>query len=260
MSSINASVIVPAYQEGKNLHELITLTFQALKENDMEKSTEMIIVDDNSPDQSVAVVNELAKIHKVRIIVRKNERGLSSAVMRGFDEAKGEALLCMDADLQHPPNKVPELLQALFKGADFVIGTRYGEGVEMDANWPLIRRIISKGARLLARPLTSLSDPMTGFFGVKKELYVKAREAKTLSPLGFKIAMEVFVKTAPKKVVEVPFDFGVRKEGESKLSSKVVTQYLFHLKDLYHYQLPLFLPALVLLALFVLFVLFRLFF
>jgi dolichol-phosphate mannosyltransferase len=244
MSNINATIVVPAFSEGLNLEALIERVFAALAARGMEKTTEMIIVDDNSPDQSVAVVEQQAKKHRVRIIVRKGERGLSSAVMRGFDEAQGEALLCMDADLQHPPERVPDLLDALFKGAEFVIGTRYGKGVAIDKNWPLHRRIISKGARLLARPLTTLSDPMTGFFGVQKKAYMAARKAGTLSPKGFKIAMEVFVKTGVTKVVEIPFDFGTRVYGESKLTSKVVTQYLLHLNDLYRYRIPIFLPLL----------------
>jgi len=244
VADITATIVVPAYKEGGNLQFLIERVFAALKTRGMERTTEMIIVDDDSQDQSESVVNQQAKIHKVRIIVRKGERGLSSAVMRGFDEAMGEVLLCMDADLQHPPEKVPDLLDALFKGAEFVIGTRYGEGVAIDADWPLIRRVISKGARLLARPLTTLSDPMTGFFGVQKRAYMEAKKAGKLSPQGFKIAMEIFVKTGVTKVKEVPFNFGSRVVGESKLTSKVATQYLRHLSDLYQYQIPLFLPLL----------------
>lgn len=242
---IVSTVVVPAYKEGKNLERLITEVFAALKGRGMDTNTEMIIVDDNSPDESEKIVKQLAAKYPVRIIVRKTERGLSSAVMRGFDEAKGDSLLCMDADLQHPPAKVPDLLEALNKGAEYVIGTRYGEGVAIDKDWPLIRRVISKGARLLARPLTPLSDPMSGFFGVQKKVYQRAKDAGTLSPLGFKIAMEVYVKSGVTKAVEVPFDFGTRVEGESKLTSRVVTQYLFHLKDLYQYRLPWFLPMLV---------------
>jgi len=244
MSDIDATIVVPAYKEGGNLEALIERVFAALKGRGMERRTEMIIVDDDSLDQSESIVNQQAKNHKVRIIIRKGERGLSSAVMRGFNEARGEVLLCMDADLQHPPEKVPDLLDALFKGAEFVIGTRYGEGVSIDKNWPVARRVISKGARLLARPLTTLSDPMTGFFGVQKRAYLKAQNANLLSPKGFKIAMEIFVKTGVTKIAEVPFDFGARTVGESKLTSRVVTQYLLHLKDLYRYRFPLFLPLL----------------
>lgn len=255
MSNITSSVIVPAYKEGGNLTALVERVFAALKEAKMDNTTEMIVVDDNSKDESEEVINKLAKKYNVRIIVRRDERGLSSAVLRGFSEAKGEALLCMDADLQHPPEKVPELLAALHKGVEFVIGTRYGEGVAIDKDWPLHRVVISKGARLLARPLTPLSDPMTGFFGVQRAPYATAAKSKALSPLGFKIALEVYVKTGVSKVVEVPFSFGVRTVGESKLTGKVIVHYLLHLKDLYTYRMPWFLPLLLLLAVVCLYVL-----
>lgn len=234
------TIVVPAYQEGGNLKALTERVFAALKEADgMDAVSEMIIVDDNSQDESEAVVAELAKRgYAVRIIVRKTERGLSSAVMRGFDEAAGTVLLCMDGDLQHPPEKVPALLAALRDGAEFVIGTRYGAGVEIDENWPMHRRVISSVSRMMAQPLTPLSDPMSGFFGVQRAVYQRGVVKKTLSPLGFKIAMEVFVKTEvnPARVAEVPFSFGVRTVGESKLTGKVIIHYLLHLWDLYKFK------------------------
>lgn len=145
------SVIVPAYKEGKNLGPLTTRVFAALKAEGMDGTTEMIIVDDNSKDDSEAVVNKLkGEGYNVRIMIRTTERGLSSAVLAGFDAAEGEHLLCMDADLQHPPEKVPDLLKTMRDGNQYVIGTRYGEGVAIDASWPLHRQIISKGARMLA--------------------------------------------------------------------------------------------------------------
>jgi dolichol-phosphate mannosyltransferase len=125
-------------------------------------------------DVSEEVVNACRKnAYNCRIIVRTTERGLSSAVLRGFNEAASTSkyLICMDADLQHPPEKVPELLQALIDGAPFVLGTRYAPGTSVDASWPVYRRVISAGARALARPLTPLSDPMSGFFGMQAPLY-----------------------------------------------------------------------------------------
>eukprot|EP00294_Goniomonas_avonlea_P016965 CAMPEP_0114566850 /NCGR_PEP_ID=MMETSP0114-20121206/15132_1 /TAXON_ID=31324 /ORGANISM="Goniomonas sp, Strain m" /LENGTH=142 /DNA_ID=CAMNT_0001753329 /DNA_START=60 /DNA_END=485 /DNA_ORIENTATION=+ len=131
---------------------------------------ELIVVDDNSRDGSEEAVNELAKTYNVRIIVRTKERGLSSAVLRGFQEAKGDYLVCMDADLQHPPEKVPEMLAALEKH-EYALGTRYGDGFNVDKDWPMYRQIMSQGARALARPLTPLSDPMSGFFGLRRSTF-----------------------------------------------------------------------------------------
>jgi dolichol-phosphate mannosyltransferase len=135
----------------------------------------------------------------------------------------------MDADLQHPPESLPAFVKALDE-SKFVIGTRYGAG-KMDESWPLYRQVISVGARMLALPLTSLSDPMTGYFGLKKSLL-----NNKISPIGFKIGMEIYVKCGVKNHLEVPIDFGVRVEGESKLSSKVIVNYVYHLIQLYWFK------------------------
>lgn len=238
MSTIKYSVVVPAYKEVGNLGKLITEVFEALAKYNMDKNTEMIIVDDNSADGSEDVVNSMGKKgYNARIIVRKDEKGLSGAVLRGFAESKGEYLLCMDADLQHPPSKVPELFLALKEDVEFAIGTRYGVDGGIDKDWPLHRHVISKGARLLARPLTPLSDPMTGFFSITRTAY---KRAKNVSDLGFKICLEMYVKSGIKKHAEVSIVFGVREFGESKLSSKVILHYLKHLWQLYSHEYGLF--------------------
>lgn len=246
-----ASVIVPAYKEGDNVTELVQRVFAAFENNGRSlkrDNVELIFVDDNSRDGTQEKVERLAEEgYPVRIIVRTRERGLSSAVLRGFDEARGKLLLCMDADLQHPPENVPDLLEKLNKqGVEFVIGTRYGEGVAIDKTWPLHRRIISVTARMMSRPLTPLSDPMTGFFALKKDVYTRGRDI--INPIGFKICLEAYVKCAVKKSAEVPFSFGVRKFGESKLTGAVIIRYLQQLAELYRYQLPYFIPALFIVA------------
>lgn len=242
--STKYSVVVPAYHEKLNIKPLTTRLFAALG-NSLSKQTELIFVDDNSNDGSVEEVEALQKQgYNVRIIVRTDERGLSSAVLKGFHEAKGEYLLCMDADLQHPPEVVPEFLKSI-ESHPFSIGTRYADGVGIDKDWPLYRRVISSGARILARPLTSASDPMSGFFGLQKKYLL---QAKNIDTQGFKIALELLAKLPLPKdqpIGEVPYSFGVRTEGESKLSSKVMIQYLEQLKELYIYKFGL--PQIVLL-------------
>ncbi|CCH45468.1 Dolichol-phosphate mannosyltransferase [Wickerhamomyces ciferrii] len=237
--AIESTVVVPAYHEKLNIKPLTTRLFAALGPAESKK-TELIFVDDNSNDGSVEEVEALQKQgYNVRIIVRTTERGLSSAVLRGFEEGKGEYLLCMDADLQHPPETVPEFLENLRKHP-FSIGTRYAAGVGIDKDWPLYRRVISSGARILARPLTTASDPMSGFFGVQKK-YLK-QGGENINTQGFKIALELLAKLPlPKNepIGEVPYSFGVRTEGESKLSSKVMIQYLDQLKELYIYNFGL---------------------
>lgn len=230
------SVIVPTYREELNIDPLCRRLFAAIdKKPSMKGQVELIVVDDNSPDNTKGVVEKLQVAgYPIRLHVRTKERGLSSAVMAGFALAEGQFLMCMDADLQHPPETVPSLFEALEKpGIEFVLGTRYGKGVAIDKDWPVHRRVISWGARLLARPLTPLSDPMSGFFALRRG--VLQRGLKDVSAIGYKIALELFVKCQVKRYEEVAFSFGARTEGESKLSSKVILHYLKHLKALYFY-------------------------
>ncbi|KAL0491443.1 dolichol-phosphate mannosyltransferase [Acrasis kona] len=257
MSEIRVSIIVPAFREGENIKLLTEGIFKALSAKNLDKVTELIIVDDNSKDKTVEVVQQLKSKYPVRVIVRTTERGLSSAVLRGFSEAKGRYLLCMDADLQHPPQSVPDLIESLEKGNEFVIGTRYGGGsLSVDKDWPMHRIIISKGARALARPLTPLSDPMTGFFGITRPAYQRAIQ-NGINPIGFKIALEMYVKARIKKHGEVSIVFGVRHAGESKLTGAVIINYLKHLVELYSFALPLLLPILLAVALVLLYVLYK---
>lgn len=255
------TIVVPTFKEAGNLKALVERVYAALKDHQLDTSTQLIVVDDNSQDGTERIINELAATYPVRIIVRTTETGLSSAVLRGFAEAdpNSDVLMCMDADLQHPPERVPFLLAALRKdNIEFVIGTRYGEGTGVDKNWPLYRQVISSTARLMARPLTPLSDPMTGFFGIRKSAL--SRAGKKVNPIGFKIALELFVKANIKKHAEVPIVFGVRTEGESKLSKKVIVNYILHLIELYNYSMPWFLPLLVLVGIAILYYAFQIIF
>ena len=165
-----------------------------------------------------------------------------------MDEAAGAVLVCMDADLQHPPEAVPELVLALSGRPEFAIGTRYG-GAELsvDKDWPAHRRLISAAARALARPLSPLSDPMTGFFAIARPAYRRGRAR--ISPVGFKICLESYIKCGCTEAAEVPILFGTRVHGESKLDSKVIVNYLRHLAQLYWHKFG------VLFIVFVLFVL-----
>lgn len=188
-ANIQGSVIVPAYHEALNMRPLVEQVFAALaKHGDMAKTTEIIIVDDNSRDGTVEAIESLKQEgYNVRVIVRTNENGLSSAVLRGFTEARGQNWVVMDADLQHPPSVVPEMLKAL-STKPFALGTRYATGVQVDKDWGKIRRIISWGARSLARPLTSASDPMTGFFGLRKDLVCLVLFNTSISTFGLRRA------------------------------------------------------------------------
>eukprot|EP00123_Amoebidium_parasiticum_P013000 comp21703_c0_seq2/m.30634 comp21703_c0_seq2/g.30634 ORF comp21703_c0_seq2/g.30634 comp21703_c0_seq2/m.30634 type:complete len:310 (-) comp21703_c0_seq2:11-940(-) len=197
------SIVVPTYRENENIPVLCQRVFAALQGEDIE--AELIIVDDNSQDGSVDTVLELQRTYNVTIVVRKREKGLSSAVIHGFGHPKHDVMMVMDADLSHPPETIPSLLQPLFSGqADMVVASRHVQGGGT-RDWPLVRRIISWGATLLAWPVTSVRDPMSGFFALTRDLYVRGMH--DLNPMGFKIGLELLVKARPHHVVEVPFIF-----------------------------------------------------
>ncbi len=224
------SVIVPTYKECENLPELIR-RIQKIKERN-NLNLELIIVDDNSRDGSEEYIQSLA-LPWCRIIVRRDERGLSSAVLKGFEEAKGDILIVMDADLSHPPEKIPEFIEQIQQGADMVVGSRYVPGGKTDEEWGIFRWLNSQIATLLARPLTSIKDPMSGFFALPREIY---KQSAPLNPTGYKIALELLVKCPIKKTTEIPIFFSQRARGKSKLSIKEQIKYLVHLRRLYFFK------------------------
>jgi dolichol-phosphate mannosyltransferase len=227
-----ASIIVPTYREAKNLPHLVPRIAAALSSAGV--SHEIVIVDDNSRDGTEAVCAALAEDYSVRLLVRAHERGLSSAVLHGMQQARGDVFVVMDADLSHPPEKIPELLAAVQSDADFAIGSRYVRGGSVVGGWGLFRWLNSKVATLLAWPLTASCDPMAGFFALRRATF---QAAHGLDPIGYKIGLELIVKGHCRKIKEVPIQFGNRLHGESKLTLQEQLNYLRHLKRLYEYRL-----------------------
>lgn len=231
----DVAVIVPTYREAANLPLLAPRVDAALQAAGL--SYELIIVDDNSPDETPAVCRKLREHYPVRLEVRKSERGLSSAVVHGLKLADARILLVMDADLSHPPEKIPELVAALDEpGVDFVIGSRYVAGGKTDEKWSWFRRLNSQAATLLARPFTTAADPMAGFFALRRETF---EAADKLSPIGYKIGLELLVKCGCREIREVPIEFADRIHGESKLSLKEQINYIRHIGRLLEYRYPL---------------------
>ena len=230
---LQLSIIVPTYCEADNLTVLIPRVNRVLTEAELD--AEIIVVDDDSPDETIQVCEELAEICPLRLITRKNERGLSTAVIAGLNAASGGILLVMDADLSHPPEKIPELVSALNqRQADFVIGSRYVEGGTTDQSWGWFRKWNSRVATWLSRPFTSARDPLAGFFAIKRHTYLKAHQI--LNPVGYKIGLELIVKCRCRNVVEIPIEFTDRVAGSSKLSFKEQLRYLKHLKRLFDFK------------------------
>jgi len=225
------SVILPTYKEAKNLREIVKRIFRSLNDNGLKG--ECIIVDDDSGDGTESVCGELERECNLRLIVRKGERGLSTAVIRGLREAGGDILVVMDADLSHPPEKIPEMVRLVEDGAEFVLGSRYVEGGEIEEDWGFYRKLNSKVATMLAYFLTNLKDPMSGFFCIPRRTLEACKE---LSPIGYKIALEIIVKSGSKKVAEVPIYFSRRMHGESKMNLKEQLLYIQHLGRLYRFR------------------------
>ena len=233
--AMDVSIIVPTYQEAGNLRALVEGVFAALASTSWK--AEMIIVDDDSSDGSEELIAELAGEYPVRILVRKDERDLSSAVIHGFANGAGRVLLCMDADLSHPPASVPEVIRPVMEGrADFCIGSRYVESGSTNEDWGMFRKINSRAASLLAWPLTGARDPMAGFFCLPRE---RIESAGKLNPIGYKIGLELLIKAGCRNVCEVPIAFENRVEGTSKLGLREQWKYLVHLRRLYNYRWPI---------------------
>lgn len=228
------SVIIPTLNEAENLRKLLPRIDAALQ----GRTYEVIVVDDNSPDDTQAVCDEAARVMPVQLIVRENPTdGLSGAVLDGMAIARGDVLAVMDADLQHPPEVLPQLIDAVAQDdADFAIGSRYIEGASSDERWGWARRINSWVATWLARPFAgNTRDPMSGFFALRRARYACARN---LTPLGYKIGLELMCKTRVKRVREIPIHFGLRHAGQSKLTIREQFRYLEHLSRLYDFSYP----------------------
>ncbi len=233
-ASPEVSVIVPAWNEAENLPLLVPRIDAALA----GRTYEVVIVDDGSRDGTVDVCRTLAERYPVRLIVRDQpEHGLSGAVLHGIAAARGDTLASMDADLQHPPERLPELIAPVEDGtADFALGSRYVAGGSTDGEWTLFRKVNSYVATALARPFAgSVKDPMSGFFALRRTTYDRAER---LTPLGYKIALELMCKCRVRHVREVPIHFGLRTKGESKLSLAQQFRYLEHLSRLYDFTFP----------------------
>lgn len=228
--STPVSIIVPTYRERENIPRLIERV-RALKEAH-DVPLELIFMDDQSRDGSVEAV-AAAGFDWVRIVERDGERGLSPAVIDGFRMARNPILVCMDCDLSHPPEKIPALILALSSGQQFVIGSRYVPGGSTDDDWGFLRWLNSRTATLLARPLTSARDPMSGFFALRRADFEKAQD---LNPVGYKIGLELIVKCGFENVAEVPIHFADRVHGESKLTLKEQLKYLQHIRRLYIHE------------------------
>ena len=223
------SLVIPTYNEGANIQKIVQILSEIL-DSAIPGEYELIVVDDDSPDGTWKLAQELTPQYpQLRVMRRQGEKGLSTAVIRGWQVASGEILGVIDADLQHPPEILLQIWSEMEKGADLGIASRHvaGGGV---SEWSIIRRFLSRGAQMLGliilpEVISRLSDPMSGYFMVRRSAIV----GKYLSPVGYKILIEVTARGAIRWIAEVGYVFREREAGESKVTWKQYIEYIQHL-------------------------------
>lgn len=223
----NLAIIIPTLNERENIGEIIERIQATLG----ARKFEIVVVDDNSSDGTADLVDEYATVNdNIKVLRREGKLGLASAVLDGFNISNAPVFGVIDADLQEPPESLPQLLAEIEAGNDIVIGSRYVEGSSIEG-WGPVRKIISKVAIWLAwllLPATrGIQDPSNGYFLVRRDVI-----NTELDPKGFKILMEILVKCKYTKVKEVPIDYVGRVRGDSKLTSRQVTTHLNYLNKL----------------------------
>jgi dolichol-phosphate mannosyltransferase len=217
------ALVIPTLNEAGNIEPLLTRIRAALDPEGIHY--EVIIVDDGSVDGTQQAVESCrASDSRVRLLVRREEKGLSGAVVHGWRHTDADLLGAMDADLQHPPELLPELLRAVKQGNDIAIGSRYVQNKRVEG-WNPFRQAVSWLTTLttlpLQRPGVQVKDPMSGFFIVRRE----SVEGIELQPQGFKILLEILVRGRIHAAAEVPFQFGQRHAGKSKADFRVALYY-----------------------------------
>lgn len=223
------SLIIPTYNESQNIPLLVAQLTQLL-DYLIPNEYELIIVDDDSPDRTWKIALELTTIYPaLKVMRRETEKGLSTAVIRGWQVAQGEILGVIDADLQHPPDTLAKLWQEIQKGADLAVASRNVEGGGV-SDWSMLRRFLSRGAQtlgliILPEVIGKVTDPMSGYFLVRRSCLLDSR----LSPLGYKILVEVLGRGKIRWISEIGYVFQERQEGESKVTKKQYIDYIRHL-------------------------------
>lgn len=235
-SKAKLSIIVPTYNESQNIVRMLDSIAETLSPY---KGSEIIVVDDNSPDGTAEMAKSHAKIIstkkkiRIEIISRNGKLGLSSAIIKGVQYASGDFLVIMDSDFSHPPQVIPSIIQALQdSNYDIVIASRYVKGGSI-IGWPFKRRLMSKGATKIAQYGLGIDvkDPVSGFFAFRRDIISGLK----FDAIGYKMLLEILVKTKGARVKEIPYTFTNRRIGASKLDANVMFDYLRAVLRLYRY-------------------------
>lgn len=223
------SIVIPTYNEAENIVAIIEDVIDNL--NPYPYLYEILIIDDDSKDGTADLAQKALGL-KGQVIRRQGVRSLSLSVLEGIDKAKSDIVVVMDADGSHPPKIIPDLIKTVEGGYELAVASRYVKGGGSQG-FPLKRKIISQGACLIGRFVTNIKDNTSGFFALSK----RCLSGVTLTPQGFKIGLEIFVKAKYNKFKEVPYVFLDRKKGKSKLNSLVINQYISQIFSLFLYKM-----------------------
>ncbi len=223
MSPDQVTVVVPTYNELQNLEEIAAAV--------LAHGYRLTVVDDNSPDGTGALADELAGRHdRLSVIHRASKEGLGPAYAQAFsvllEEGSSEVLVEMDADFSHDPADLPRLVEAVEAGADLAIGSRYVPGGSTP-DWPLLRRLISRGGNLYARTMLGIptKDATAGFRAFRSSALARLPfEKAEASGYGFQVEMAWRADQAGLRVVEVPIAFRDRTKGKSKMGLPIVIE------------------------------------
>ena len=234
--SLDLSIILPTYNESRNILQML----KTIEENlPKELITETIVVDDDSPDLTGEIVQNYIKNrkkdnnHRIEIFQRKTKRGLSSAILEGIKHSHGESILVMDSDFSHPPQIISKIIDELNHSKhDIVIASRYVKGGAI-SQWPYKRKVMSKVATKISKSSLgiNLSDPLSGFFAFKHSII----HGINFDAIGYKMLLEMLVKTKGVSVKEIPYTFTDRKSGSSKLNLVTITDFIKSVWMLYLY-------------------------
>ncbi|MDX1958964.1 MAG: glycosyltransferase family 2 protein [Leptospiraceae bacterium] len=227
---IEVSIILPTYNEVENIESMI----HEIEDVCTNFSHEVIVVDDNSPDGTYKKVEALREKYPSLVLIRRfHERGLSSAVVRGMEDAEGKFFIVLDADGQHDPSVIPKIYESL-KSFEIVVASRQ-KNRKGYGKFSLFRKLLSKVGNFLTTKILKINvnDPMSGYFGIRRNEFEKISEE--MNPRGFKILLEILFRSRTKNITEINYEFKTRKFGKTKLNFIVVLDFMISILEIYFY-------------------------
>ena len=220
-------MVIPTYNERENVDELVRRINDALS----GEHYDVVFVDDDSPDGTARQIDLLSATFPVSVVVRKDRRGLASAVVEGFTHSTGDIIGVMDADLQHPPEAMVRLLKEIRRGADVAVASRYEEGGRAPGLSParaFLSRCAVAAAHIILPATMTVTDPMSGCFAFRRSVIT----GKQLKPIGFKVLLEILAIGRHDQIAQVPITLDRRGSGVTKMGLREQLEYLAHLLSL----------------------------